>query len=141
MGEDYQLAYAGLAVVLITLLVQMLVASYSKARQPGAVPGKIDESLSHQSFVFRAHRTFMNSLENLPLFFGTVFLALFVGVDSTWVAVTVWVFALARIAHMVLYYGLATERNPSPRSYFYLIALLANVVLLVGLVLQLANMV
>ncbi len=141
MGEDYQLAYAGLAVVLITLLVQILVASYSKARQPGAVPGKIDESLSHQSFVFRAHRTFMNSLENLPLFLGTVFLALFVGLSSTWVAVTVWVFALARIAHMVLYYGLATERNPSPRSYFYLIALLANVVLLVGLVLQLANMV
>ncbi|UZJ44513.1 MAPEG family protein [Marinimicrobium sp. C6131] len=141
MREDYQLAYIGLAVVLITLLVQMLVASSTKARQPGAIPGKIDESLSHHSFVFRAHRTFMNSLENLPLFFGTVFLALFAGMNATWLGVAVWVFALARIAHMVLYYWLATERNPSPRSYFYLIALLANVVLLVGLVLQLANMV
>lgn len=141
MREDYQLAYMGIAVVLCTLLIQALVASYTKARQPGAVPGKIDESLSHQSFVFRAHRTFMNSLENLPLFFGTVFLALFVGMGATWVAVSVWVFALARIAHMAFYYGMATERNPSPRSYFYLIALLANVLLLAGLVLHLTNIV
>ncbi len=141
MREEYQWVYMGIAVVLITLLVQALVASFSKARQPKAVPGKIDESLSHQSFVFRAHRTFMNSLENLPLFFGTVFLALFAGMGSTWMGVSVWIFALARIAHMVLYYGVATERNPSPRSYFYLIALLANVVLLAGLVLHLMNIV
>ncbi len=137
MREDYQLAYMGLAVVLITLLVQMVVASYTKARQPGAIPGKIDESLSHHSFVFRAHRTLMNSLENLPLFLGTVFLALFAGMHSIWVGVSVWVFALARLAHMALYYGVATERNPSPRSYFYMIALLANVVLLAGLVIHL----
>lgn len=130
MREDYQLAYIGLAVVLITLLVQMLVASSTKARQPGAIPGKIDESLSHHSFVFRAHRTFMNSLENMPLFLGTAYLAIFVGTDPTWVGVLVWTFALSRLAHMVLYYAIATERNPSPRSYFYLLGLLANVILL-----------
>lgn len=130
MREDYQLAYIGLAVVLITLLVQMLVASSTKARQPGAIPGKIDESLSHHSFVFRAHRTFMNSLENMPLFLGTAYLAIFVGTDPTWVWVLVWTFALSRLAHMVLYYAIATERNPSPRSYFYLLGLLANVILL-----------
>lgn len=130
MNGDYGLALSGIYIVLVTWVVQALVASYSKARQPGAVPGKIDESLTHDSFVFRAHRTFMNSLENLPLFLGTAFLALFAGTDATWVGVLVWVFALARVAHMVLYYAIATERNPSPRSYFYLIALLANLVLL-----------
>ncbi|WP_347332251.1 MAPEG family protein [Marinimicrobium locisalis] len=130
MSEEYQLAFWGVYLVLITLVVQMLAASASKASQPGAVPGKIDESLSHDSFVFRSHRTFMNSLENLPLFLGTVFLAFFVGTDPTWVGVLVWVFALSRLAHMGLYYAIATERNPSPRSYFYLLALLANLILL-----------
>lgn len=130
MSEEYQLAFWGVYVVLITLVVQMLAASVSKGSQPGAVPGKIDESLSHDSFVFRSHRTFMNSLENLPLFLGTVFLALFVGTDPTWVGVLVWAFALARLAHMALYYAIATERNPSPRSYFYLLGLLANLILL-----------
>lgn len=130
MSEEYQLAFWGVYVVLITLVVQMLAASVSKGSQPGAVPGKIDESLSHDSFVFRSHRTFMNSLENLPLFLGTVFLALFVGTDPTWVGVLVWAFALSRLAHMVLYYAIATERNPSPRSYFYLLGLLANLILL-----------
>lgn len=130
MSEEYQLAFWGVYVVLITLVAQMLAASVSKAGRPGAVPGKIDESLSHESFVFRAHRTFMNSLENLPLFLGTVFLAFFVGTDPTWVGVLVWAFALSRLAHMGLYYAIATERNPSPRSYFYSLGLLANLILL-----------
>lgn len=130
MGEDYQLAFAGLYVVLITLLVQMLIASTSKARRPGAVPGKLDPALSHEAFVFRAHRTFMNSLENLPLFIGTLVLAVWVGTDPWWTGLLVWLYALGRIGHMVLYYALATERNPSPRSYFFGIALLANIALL-----------
>lgn len=130
MSEEYQLAFWGVYLVLITLVVQMLAASVSKASQPGAVPGKIDESLSHDSFVFRSHRTFMNSLENLPLFLGTVVLAFFVGTDPTWVGALVWAFALSRVVHMVLYYAIATERNPSPRSYFYMLGLLANLILL-----------
>lgn len=127
---DYRMAYLGLYLVLITLLIQSLVASVSKASKPNAVPGKIDESLSHNSFIFRSHRTFMNSLENMPLFLGTVLLAVLAGTDPTWTAILVWTFALARIAHMLLYYAIATERNPSPRSYFFGIGLLANIVLL-----------
>ncbi len=61
---------------------------------------------------------------------GTAFLALFAGVDATWTGILIWVFALARILHMALYYGIATEKNPSPRSFFYAIALLSNLVLL-----------
>lgn len=130
MNPDYQLAYWGLCLILITLLVQQVVASASKASQPGSVPGKIDDTLSHDSFVFRAHRTFMNSLENMPLLLGTVFLAVFVGADTLWTAILVWVFALGRLIHMLLYYAIATERNPSPRSYFFALAFIANVALL-----------
>ncbi len=133
---DYSLALMALWVILVTLLVQGLVAGFTKARQPGAVPGKIDDSLSHESFVFRSHRAFMNSLENIPLLLGTVMLAIFAGTNPQWTAVCLWLYALARLVHMLLYYAIATEKNPSPRSYFYGLALMANVVLLVLVALQ-----
>ncbi|MRJ43779.1 MAPEG family protein [Idiomarina loihiensis] len=130
-SETYTIAYWGLLIALVILLVQWVIASGQKAKQPGAVPGKIDDSLSHSSFVFRAHRTLMNSLENYPLMLGTVFLAFFIGVSAFWTGIFIWIFAIARLIHMVLYYAIATEKNPSPRSYFFMIGLAANVALLV----------
>ena len=63
---DYSATHAALAVILATVLIQQLIASGKKAKAPGAVPGKMDESLGHDSVVFRTQRTWMNSLENLP---------------------------------------------------------------------------
>jgi uncharacterized MAPEG superfamily protein len=60
-----------------------------------------------------------------------VFIGLFAGVNAFWLAVVVWIYALARLAHMVLYYKIATEKNPSPRSYFYMVGFLTNFVLIV----------
>ena len=130
-SETYTMAYWGLLIALVILLVQWVIASGHKAKQPGAVPGKIDDSLSHSSFVFRAHRTLMNSLENYPLMLGTIFLAFFIGVSAFWTGIFIWIFAIARLIHMVLYYAIATEKNPSPRSYFFMIGLAANVALLI----------
>ncbi|SJN55348.1 MAPEG family protein [Vibrio ruber DSM 16370] len=127
----YTASFWGILVMLLTWLIQGLVASTSKASQKGAVPGKIDQSLSHDSFVFRSHRTFMNSLENLPIMLGTSFLAVLMGANVFWTGVFIWVFAGARIVHMVLYYAIATETSPSPRSYFFLLGLLSNICLLV----------
>jgi uncharacterized MAPEG superfamily protein len=107
-----------------------LIASGKKASAPGAVPGKMDQSLGHSSVVFRTQRTWMNSLENLPVMLGTIFVAVSVGADVKWTGILVWVFAIARIIHMVLYYVIATNVNPSPRSWFFLIGLVANIVLL-----------
>ncbi len=135
---SYSLALWGVFVILLTVLVQSLVAAGTKASQPGAIPGKIDESLSHSSFVFRSNRTLMNSLENLPVMLGTAFLALFAGVDAMWTGVLIWMFALSRILHMALYYAIATEKNPSPRSYFFLLGVVANIALLVFVGLALA---
>lgn len=128
--EVYTTAFWAIFIVIATWLVQWFVASSTKAAQPNAVPGKIDQSLSHHSFVFRAHRTFMNSLENVPAMLATAFLAILVGADVFWTGLLIWVFAVSRIIHMGLYYAIATERNPSPRSYFFMMGLAANVGLL-----------
>lgn len=130
-------SYTAFYFYLVMLLVQWAVATFSKAKQPNAIPGKIDENLSHDSFVFRAHRTFQNTLENSALFVGTVLFAFLLNVQSPVFAICVWVYLAARVVHMVLYYVISTEKNPSPRTYFFLIGLLANVVMLVLLGLRL----
>ena len=131
MVETYITSYWGILIALLTLIIQAVVAAQTKASQVGAVPGKIDDSLSHSSFVFRSNRTIMNSLENFPVFLGTSFLAIFVGSNVFWTGVLIWIFVCARIIHMILYYAISTEKNPSPRSYFFLIGLGSNLALLI----------
>ena len=131
MFDSYSVALLGILTLILTVIVQSLVAAQSKASQPGAIPGKIDVTLSHSSFVFRANRTFANSLENIAVMLGASFLAILVGADTFWTGAIIWIMAISRIVHMVLYYSISTEKNPSPRSYFYLIALFANIALII----------
>ena len=128
--EAYDTALWGIFVILATLLLQLLIASVTKAKQPGAIPGKMDPDLGHASFVFRSNRTFMNSVENAPAMLGTALLAILAGASTYWTGILVWTYALARLVHMVLYYAIATDINPSPRSYFFLLGFAANAVLL-----------
>lgn len=128
--DAYHNTFIGLWLIFATMVFQALAASVSHRKQQRYIPGIIDKQLGHESIVFRTHRTFHNSLENLMMMVGPVFIAILSGMNSTWLAILVWVYAIARIIHMVLYYRIATEKNPSPRSYFYVIGLLANIILL-----------
>ena len=138
MLDQYLLSFWGILFVIFTLLLQTIIATGAHRKQRQYVPGIVDENLGHGSFVFRSHRTFQNSLENAPLMLATAFLAILAGLNPTWLAVTLWTFAVARFIHMVLYYAISTEKNPSPRSYFYAIALLSNLVLVGMLAVHLA---
>jgi uncharacterized MAPEG superfamily protein len=133
MFDAYTTALTGLWLMLATITVQALVAVAAHRRQKEKVPGIVDPKLGHDSFVFRSDRTFRNSLENIIPFFGLSMLAILAGFDAGRLAIVVWVFALARLVHMVLYYRIATEVNPSPRSYFYLIGVIATLYLIVDL--------
>ena len=126
VSDIYLSALWGIASIILLLFVQWAIATMAKGTKKGAIPGKIDLSLGHESFVFRANRTFMNTLENIPAMLGTCFLAVLIGVNAYWAAVFIWAFIAARIIHMTLYYLIATEKNPSPRSYFFMLGLLAN---------------
>ena len=123
----YLVSFWGITSIIALLFIQWLVATKAKSKKKGAIPGKIDPSLGHESFVFRAHRTFMNTLENIPAMLGTCFLAILIGTDPFWTSVFIWAFVVCRVIHMVLYYVIATDKNPSPRTYFFTIGLLANV--------------
>lgn len=123
----------GLFTLGLLVLVQSLVAGGAHRAQKSYVPGVVSDALGHGSFVFRSHRTFHNSLENLPLMVVPTLVALLVGFDEGWLGALVWTYVGARVMHMALYYAIATERNPSPRSYFFAIGLLTNIVLYVKL--------
>jgi len=129
LSDNYLMALWGITAIILLLFVQWLIATKTKGSQKGAVPGKMDPSLGHESFVFRAHRTFMNTLENIPAMFGTCFLAILIGANAYWTAIFIWVFVVCRVIHMALYYLIATEKNPSPRTYFFTLGLLANLAL------------
>ena len=133
MLATYSFAIWGLWLILITIFVQAAVASIAHRKQSHSVPGIVDDNLSHASFVFRSHRTFLNSHENLLMIFGPALLGMLVGMDAYWLGILVWVYAIARILHMALYYVITTEKNPSPRSYFFMVGNIANLVLLVKL--------
>jgi len=131
--ESYASSFLGLWVILTTIVVQALVASVAHRRQKVYVPGIVDAALGHSSFVFRSDRTFRNSLENIVPLFGLAILAILTGYDAGRLAIVVWIYAVARIIHALLYYVIATEKNPSPRSYFYIIGFLATLFLMVDL--------
>ena len=130
MPETYTTSLIGLWLVLTTITLQAVIATGAHRRQSKMVPGIVDPALSHDSFVFRSDRTFRNSLENIAPFFGLSVLAMIAGFSPDRLAIVIWVYALARLSHMILYYRIATEKNPSPRSYFYMIGLLATIYLI-----------
>jgi len=53
------------------------------------------------------------------------------GADPFWTAIWVWVYAVSRLIHMGCYYGISTEKNPSPRTHFFMLALIANIALII----------
>ena len=130
----YQSTFIGLWLIIATIIIQAMVAVRVHRRQVGGyLPGVLKQDLDHTSFVFRTHRTFHNSLENIIPFFGLVVIALMTGYGPNKLSVVVWLYAISRIIHMILYYKIATNKNPSPRSIFWAIGFLATLYLMIDL--------
>ncbi|MFQ3362187.1 MAG: putative MAPEG superfamily protein [Woeseiaceae bacterium] len=133
MLETYQSVFFGLWLILTTIIIQAIILIRSHRKQKSYQVGVLDPTLGQESFLFRAYRVFWNSLENIIPFFGMALLAILSGYDSYALSLIVWIYALARIIHMLLYYLIATDKNPSIRTIFYLIGFLANLYLMIDL--------
>ncbi len=130
MLEQYTCVIFVALALLTMMVVQQIIATVAHRKQSEYIPGIVDAKLDHGSFVFRSNRTFLNSLENTPVFILTMLVAIFVNVSPQALLVVSLVFFVARFIHMVLFYLIATNKNPSPRSYFYVIGLLSQLYLL-----------
>jgi len=133
MLETYQSVFFGLWLILTTIIIQAIILIRSHRKQKSYQVGVLDPTLGQESFLFRAYRVFWNSLENIIPFFGMALLAILSGYDSYVLSLIVWIYALARIIHMLLYYLIATDKNPSIRTIFYLIGFFANLYLMIDL--------
>ena len=134
MLEEYQSVFLGLWLVLATMIIQAIVAVRVHRRQKGGYNvGVIKPELGQSSIVFRAHRAFQNSMENITPLMGMAIIATLSGYSATKLSVIVWIYAIARIIHMVLYYKIATDKNPSLRSIFWAIGFLTNLYLMFDL--------
>jgi uncharacterized MAPEG superfamily protein len=133
MVETYQTVFIGLWLILSTIIIQAIILIRSHRKQRGYKVGVMDSSLGQESFLFRSYRVFWNSLENIVPMFGMALLAILGGYDSSTLSSIVWIYAVTRIIHMLLYYFIATDKNPSIRSIFYLIGFFANLYLMIDL--------
>ena len=134
MFDVYNSSLLGIWLILATIVVQAVVAVRVHRRQSGGYsPGVIKPELGQSSIVFRAHRTFQNSLENIIPVLGMAIIAMLSGYDAFKLSIIVWTYAISRIIHMILYYKIATDKNPSPRSIFWAIGFLAGFYLMVDL--------
>ena len=131
--DDYQSVFLGIWLTLSTIVIQAMVLIRSHRRQKDYKVGLMDSSLGQDSFLFRSYLSFWNSLENIIPMFGMTVIAVLCGYSPYKLTLIVWVFAITRMIHMLLYYLIATEKNPSIRSIFYIIGFFANVFLLVDL--------
>jgi uncharacterized MAPEG superfamily protein len=131
---EYASSLLLLSLLVLMVVLQSLIATVAHRKQQQYIPGVVDANLDHHSFVFRSHRTFMNSLENVPMFVLTSLLAMAVQLSATVLFWTSLIYLLARLLHMVLFYAIATNKNPSPRSYFYAIAMFTQLYLIGALV-------
>jgi|TARA_X000000368_G_scaffold404813_1_gene381296 uncharacterized MAPEG superfamily protein len=131
--EIYQTAFIGLWFVLLTIVFQamVMVGADKKRLEKGYKIGVIDPSLGQKSFLFRSYRTFWNSLENIVPILGMSIVAILAGYSAFKLSIVIWIYAISRIIHMILYYFIATEKNPSPRSLFWVLGLLATIYLVV----------
>ena len=139
MFEVYQPVLLGLWLTLSTIIIQAIVLVRVHRAHKGYKVGIIDPSLGQASLFFRAYRTFWNSLENIVPLFGMVVLAMMSGYSPSKLSIVVWIYAITRIIHMAIYYKVATDKNPSIRSLFYAIGLVANIYLMVSLGIQLLS--
>jgi len=134
MFDVYNSSLLGIWLILVTIIVQAMVAVRVHRRQSGGYsPGVIKSELGQSSIVFRAHRTFQNSLENIIPVLGMAIVAMLSGYSAYKLSIIIWVYAISRIIHMILYYKIATNKNPSPKSIFWAIGFLASFYLMIDL--------
>jgi uncharacterized MAPEG superfamily protein len=125
MFEIYKLVFFALWVILTTIFAQAVVLIVAHRMQKNYKVGVIDASLGQQSFLFRSYRAFWNSVENVVLIIPLVIVGILIDYDSNRLGIITWVYAVSRIGHMLVYYFIATDRNPSLRSVFWLFGFFA----------------
>ena len=114
-------------------VIEAIIAMGASRSQKKYTPGILNSDLGPESFVFRSDRAFKNSLENIVPFLGAAIISILLSMDPLRHARLVLVYVLARYIYTAVYYSIATRKNPSFRSLFYLVGLIVTIIMLVDI--------
>ena len=133
MFEAYYLSFFGIWALLSLVVIEAIIAMGASRSQKKYTPGILNSDLGPESFVFRSDRAFKNSLENIVPFLGAAIISILLSMDPLRLARLVLVYVLARYIYPAVYYSIATRKNPSFRSLFYLVGLIVTIIMLVDI--------
>ena len=125
---DYHPSFAALAILCFAVIFQGFLTAplaFASGREEPGSPLKG----THADLSFRAVRTYANSVENLPVFAATLFLAVIAGVDATWVNWLVGIHLISRLLFWAVYYAGVGKIAGGPRTLAYVGGLLSNAIL------------
>jgi uncharacterized MAPEG superfamily protein len=127
----YHPALIALAILFLVVLIQSFLAGVLGLGKSGEVPGRPLKG-SHEDFSFRVLRTYGNSVENLSVFAGTVFLAVIVGVKPSLVNWLAAIHLVFRLAYWGIYYSGIGKIIGGPRSITYVLGWFTNLILIIS---------
>ena len=133
MFEVYYLSFFGIWALLSLVVIEAIIAMGASRSQKKYTPGILNSDLGPESFVFRSDRAFKNSLENIVPFLGAAIISILLSMDPMRLARLVLVYVLARYIYTAVYYSIATRKNPSLRSLFYLVGFIVTIIMLVDI--------
>ena len=133
MFEAYYLSFFGIWALLSLVVIEAIIAMGASRSQKKYTPGILNSDLGPESFVFRSDRAFKNSLENIVPFLGAAIISILLSMDPLRLARLILVYVLARYIYTAVYYSIATRKNPSFRSLFYLVGLIVTIIMLVDI--------
>ena len=133
MFEVYYLSFFGIWALLSLVVIEAIISMGASRSQKKYTPGILNSDLGPESFVFRSDRAFKNSLENIVPFLGAAIISILLSMDPLRLARLVLVYVLARYIYTAVYYSIATRKNPSFRSLFYLVGLIVTIIMLVDI--------
>ena len=133
MFEVYYLSFFGIWALLSLVFIEAIIDMGASRSQKKYTPGILNSDLGPESFVFRSDRAFKNSLENIVPFVGAAIISILLSMDPLRLAKLIVVYVLARYIYTAVYYSIATRKNPSFRSLFYLVGLIVTIIMLVDI--------
>ena len=131
--EEYHVSFIGIWAILVLIVIEAIIAMGASRTQKKLIPGVINPELGPESFVFRSDRAFKNSLENIVPFLGAALMSILLSLDPTRLARLIIVYVISRYIFTGVYYSVATRKNPSLRSLFYMIGFIVTIIMLVDI--------
>ena len=133
MMEEYYVSFIGIWALLTLIVIEAIISIGASRTQKRYVPGITNSDLGPESFAFRSERAFKNSLENIIPFLGSALLSIFLTMDPIRLSRLIIVYVLARYIYTAVYYSVATRKNPSLRSLFFIIGFTVTIIMLVDI--------